>query len=603
MPAQPDTGHTDTGHPRRWAILGVLVVSLLVVVLDNTVLNVAMRTIADPVHGLGASQGELEWAINSYTLVFAGLLFTLGVLGDRWGRRRMLLWGLALFGVASLASAYAQDPGQLVAARALMGVGGAAVMPATLSIISNVFDPRERARAIGIWASAVGLAVAIGPVVGGALMERFWWGSVFLINVPVLVAGTVAVLVLVPESRDPNPGRLDLVGVALSVVGLVALVYGIIDGGEHGWGRATVWAAIGVGIAVLVAFIVYERWVDHPSLDVRLFRDPRFSASVGAIGLVFFAAMGTFFFITFYLQTVRGYTPFQAGVMLLPFAVAQLTFAPRSAAMVRRYGPKAVSAVGMALVTLSLGGFLLVDAETPVWALAGLFLMQGTGMANVVPPATESIVATLPRERAGVGSAIGNTMRQVGGALGVAVLGSVVSSIYRGQMAAPTAGLPEPARELAAESIAGGYAVAEQLGGGGGVLLRAADDAFVEAMHWAAAGSAVVAALGMVAVLVWLPRRVAPPQSLEVPAAGVPAPQGRAADGELAPVLQGRPGGEPAPVLQGWSGGEPAPVPLGWSGGEPAPEPQAAGLPAAVGLPTPADGRPAAWAARQAGTR
>ncbi|HZN18774.1 MAG TPA: DHA2 family efflux MFS transporter permease subunit [Micromonosporaceae bacterium] len=603
MPAQPDTGHTDTGHPRRWAILGVLVVSLLVVVLDNTVLNVAMRTIADPVHGLGASQGELEWAINSYTLVFAGLLFTLGVLGDRWGRRRMLLWGLALFGVASLASAYAQDPGQLVAARALMGVGGAAVMPATLSIISNVFDPRERARAIGIWASAVGLAVAIGPVVGGALMERFWWGSVFLINVPVLVAGTVAVLVLVPESRDPNPGRLDLVGVALSVVGLVALVYGIIDGGEHGWGRATVWAAIGVGIAVLVAFIVYERWVDHPSLDVRLFRDPRFSASVGAIGLVFFAAMGTFFFITFYLQTVRGYTPFQAGVMLLPFAVAQLTFAPRSAAMVRRYGPKAVSAVGMALVTLSLGGFLLVDAETPVWALAGLFLMQGTGMANVVPPATESIVATLPRERAGVGSAIGNTMRQVGGALGVAVLGSVVSSIYRGQMAAPTAGLPEPARELAAESIAGGYAVAEQLGGGGGVLLRAADDAFVEAMHWAAAGSAVVAALGMVAVLVWLPRRVAPLQSLEVPAAGVPAPQGRAADGELAPVLQGRPGGEPAPVLQGWSGGEPAPVPLGWSGGEPAPEPQAAGLPAAVGLPTPADGRPAAWAARQAGTR
>src|SRR3954466_11440630 len=197
----------NTGHPRRWAILGVLVVSLLVVVLDNTVLNVAMRTIADPVHGLGASQSQLEWSINSYTLVFAGLLFTAGVLADRWGRRAMLVAGLVLFGLASLASAYAQDPGQLIAARALMGIGGAGVMPATLSIISNVFDPRERARAIGVWAGAVGLAVAIGPIVAGLLLERYWWGSVFLINVPIILVGLVFVVRLVPESRDPNPGR------------------------------------------------------------------------------------------------------------------------------------------------------------------------------------------------------------------------------------------------------------------------------------------------------------------------------------------------------------------------------------------------------------
>ena len=189
----------NTGHPRRWAILGVLVVSLLVVVLDNTVLNVALRTLADPVHGLGATQGELEWAINSYTLVFAGLLFTFGVLGDRFGRKRFLLVGLVLFGIASLLSAYAQSPGQLIAARALMGVGGAAIMPVTLSIISNVFDPRERGRAIGVWAGAVGLAVAIGPIVGGALLENFWWGSVFLINVPVVIVGIVA-------GRDPGAG-------------------------------------------------------------------------------------------------------------------------------------------------------------------------------------------------------------------------------------------------------------------------------------------------------------------------------------------------------------------------------------------------------------
>ena len=296
----------NTGHPRRWAILGVLVVSLLVVVLDNTVLNVALRTIADPVHGLGATQSQLEWSINSYTLVFAGLLFTLGVLGDRLGRRRMLTAGLLVFGLASLASAYSHSPGQLIGARALMGLGAAAVMPATLSIISNVFDPRERGKAIGIWAGAVGLGVAIGPIVGGALLERFWWGSVFLINVPIVIAGVAAIAWLVPESRDPKASKLDVIGVALSIVGLGALVYGIIDGGDHGFGSWTAWLPIVAGAIVLATFVWWERRVAFPSLDVRLFRDRRFSASVASIGLVFFAAMGTFFFMSFYLQLVRG---------------------------------------------------------------------------------------------------------------------------------------------------------------------------------------------------------------------------------------------------------------------------------------------------------
>jgi len=515
---------TNTGHPKRWAILGVMVISLLVVVLDNTVLNVAMRTIADPVHGLGASQGELEWAINSYTLVFAGLLFTFGVLGDRWGRKRMLLLGLGLFGLASLASAYAQDPGQLIAARALMGIGGAAVMPATLSIISNVFDPRERGRAIGVWAGAVGLAVAIGPIVGGALLEKFWWGSVFLINVPVLLVGAVLVLALVPESKDPHPGRLDFVGVALSVLGLVTFVYGIIDGGEHGWGRPVVWASIVGGLAILIGFVAYERRTDHPSLDVKLFRDPRFSAAAGSIGLVFFAAMGTFFFVSFYLQTVRGYSPLESGAMLLPFAAANLTFAPRSAAVVKRYGPKAVGTVGMLLVAGTMAAFMFVDATTPIWVLLGLFFIQGTGMANVIPPATESIMSTLPRERAGVGSAVSNTIRQVGGALGVAVLGSVLASVFRNQMLEPTAALPAPERDLASESIAGSYGVAGQLGPAGGGLIQAANDAFVSGMHWAALGSSVVALLGAIAVLIWLPRR-APAQAPYGPPAASGEPQ------------------------------------------------------------------------------
>jgi DHA2 family multidrug resistance protein-like MFS transporter len=511
--------HENTGHPRRWPILGVLVISLLVVVLDNTILNVALRTLADPVHGLGASQGELEWSINSYTLVFAGLLFTFGVLGDRAGRKRFLMVGLVLFGLASLLSAYAQSPAQLIAARALMGVGGAAIMPVTLSIISNVFDPRERGKAIGVWAGAVGLAVAIGPILGGALLEHYWWGSVFLINVPVVVAGVVLVALLVPESRDPRPGRVDLLGVLLSVVGLVALSYGIIDGGEHGFDRPVAWGSILVGLAVLTWFVLHERSSDHPSLDVRLFRVPRFAAPVAIVGLVFFAAMGVMFFSSFYLQLVRGYSPLQTGLLFLPFASAQLIFAPRSAAMVRRYGGKAVATVGLALTVVALAAFAFVDASTPIWIVLVVFFLQGTGMANIMPPATESIMSALPREKAGVGSAVSNTIRQVAGALGVAVLGSVLSAVYRADVDDALTGLPVQARDAANESISGAYAAAAQIGPAAPRLIAAANDAFVTAMHWAAALSALVAALGILVVLRWMPGRAATAAAPVVPAA------------------------------------------------------------------------------------
>jgi EmrB/QacA subfamily drug resistance transporter len=440
----------------------------------------------------------------------------------------MLVAGLLLFGLASLASAYVQSPTQLIWARALMGVGAAAVMPSTLSIISNVFDPRERAKAIGVWAGAVGLGAAIGPVVGGALLENFWWGSVFLINVPIIIVGLVAVLAIVPESRDPKPGRVDLMGVGLSIAGLVSLVYGIVDGGEHGFGRPRSWITIVLGLVILAAFVWYERRSDHPSLDVRLFRDPQFSAAVASTGIVFFAAIGTFFFAAFYLQLVRGYTPLQAGLMMLSFAAAQLIFAPRSAAMVKRFGPKAVCAVGLALVTIGLGGFIFVTAETPVWALLVLFFVQGVGMANVMPPVTESVMASLPRERAGVGSAVLNTVRQVGGALGVAVLGSVLAAVYRDRIGDLSA-LPAPAQAAARESIAGAYGVAERAGPVGTPLIDAANDAFVTAMHWAAAGSAIMAVAGIGVVLAWLPRRSAPF-----------APPATGADGERVPELAER---------------------------------------------------------------
>jgi DHA2 family multidrug resistance protein-like MFS transporter len=504
--AQDAGAAADRVYRRRWAILAVLVVSLLVVVLDNTVLNVALRIIADPVRGIGASQTDLEWAVNSYTLVFAGLLFTAGILGDRIGRKRMLLIGLALFGLASLASAYSRTPTELVWARALMGIGAAAILPSTLSIISNVFDPKERARAIAVWAGAVGLGIAIGPVVGGLLLENFWWGSVFLINVPIILIGLFAVVRMVPESRDPNPGRVDLVGVSLSVVGLLLFVYGIIDGGENTFGAVRSWGTIVAGVIVLAVFIWYESRSNHPSLDVRLFRNPRFSAAVVAIGLVFFAALGTLFFLTFYLQLVRGYSPLAAGVFVTPFAVAQLVFAPLSATMVKRFGPKAVCATGMTLVAIALAGFATLGTTSPIWLLSVLFFVQGVGMANVTPPTTESIMSSVPREKAGVGSSVQNTVRQLGGALGVAVLGSIIAGSFRNQISGTVAGLPAAARDTASSSISGAYAVADKIGPLRPRLISAANDAFITAMHWAAAVSAVVAVLGIFVVLAWLPR-------------------------------------------------------------------------------------------------
>ena len=495
----------NTGHPRRWAILGVLVISLLVVVLDNTVLNVAMRTIADPVHGLGATQSELEWSINSYTLVFAGLLFTAGILADRLGRRITLTVGLVLFGLASLVSAYADTPGQLIWARALMGLGAAAVMPFTLSIIANIFDPRERPKAIGVWAGAVGLGVAIGPIVGGVLLEHFWWGSVFLINVPIVVAGVILVNALIPESRDPRPGRIDFVGVALSIVGLTLLTYGVIEGGEAGFGESESWGALLASVVVLAAFVLYERRIEFPSLDVRLFANRQFSASTAMIGLVFFAAMGAMFASAFYLQLVRGYGPLASGALFVPFALGQLVFAPRSAAMVKRYGPKAVSTTGLLLVAAGLAGWIFIGESTPIWVVGALFFVMGVGMANVMPPATEAIMAALPREKAGVGSAVSNTIRQVGGALGVAALGAVISSYYRSGVESSTTGLPAAVKHVADESISGAYGVAAQAGPAGPALIQHANDAFITAMHYSAIGSAVFAVLGAAVAFVWLP--------------------------------------------------------------------------------------------------
>ena len=495
-----------TADGRRWIILSVLIISLTAIVLDNTVLNIALKTISEPRIGLGASQSQLEWAINSYTLVFAGLLFTFGVIGDRIGRKRMLMIGMTMFGLASLLCSYAQTPDQLIWARAVMGLGGAAVMPQTLSIITYVFEPRERPRAIGIWAGAVGVAIAIGPIVGGLLLDSFWWGSVFLINVPLTAVGVVAIFFLVPESKSPAAGRVDYLGVLLSIAGLVLVVYGIIQGGDTGsWLRPDVLGPVVGGLAVLAAFIWYESRIEHPSLDVALFRDPRLSSAAGAIMLTFFALAGAFFFTSFYLQNVRGYSPLHAGLLTIPLAVGQLLCAPRSARLVRRFGAKRVCAVGLLMVAAALYGYTLLGTGTPIWVLEVIFFVQGAGMGSVMPPATESVMSVVPRNRGGAGSAITNISRQVAVALGVAVLGSILAQAYRARLGPYLSPVPSAARHAVTASISATQAAAQHLGAAGERLLPAANDSFVHAMHITSTVSAIIAIAGVIVIVKWMP--------------------------------------------------------------------------------------------------
>ncbi|WP_328401339.1 DHA2 family efflux MFS transporter permease subunit [Streptomyces sp. NBC_00390] len=496
-------------HRRRWMILTVLMFSLIIVVLDNSILNVAVKTIASPQpHGLGATQSELEWAINSYTLVFAGMLFTAGLVGDRIGRKKVLIFGTLLFGVGSAFAALSGSAAELIAYRAMMGFGAAFVMPATLAVLVHVFEREEQPRAMGIWAGSVGVAIAGGPLTGGLLLDHFWWGSIFLINVPVVIIAVICMALLVPDSKDPDPGRLDPVGVVLSIVGLVLVVYGIIRAGELGdFTALSVVAPVAVGLAVLVWFVVHERRSRHPALDLAYFRQPAFSAGVAAIALVFFALMGLTFFSAFYLQSVRGYSALQAGLLIVPVAAAQMYFAPRARLAVARFGTRATAAAGMLLIAAGFVAFAYFDASTPVWVIEVAFFAQGVGMAHVSTPVTYTVVQLLPREKAGSGSALNNTFRQIGGALGVAVLGSMLATRYRSGIEEHLGALPAGARDAAGESLEATLTAAEKLGPAGKTLIGPAHEAFLDAMHLTSLGSAVIAVIGAVVVGVFLPGR------------------------------------------------------------------------------------------------
>lgn len=514
------------GHPRRWAALGVLVASLLIVVLDNTVLNIALPTIQED---LNASPSELVWAVDSYILVFAALLFSWGVLGDRYGRKRVLIIGLVIFGLASAISAFSVSASMLIGMRAVMGIGGAAVLPTTLAIITVMFPPHERGKAIGLWAGAVGAAVALGPVLGGFLLQHpqwtSWltgnnWGSVFLINVPIVIAGIIGVAKVVPESRNPNARKLDIPGLLISITGLVLLIYGIIHASEtRDWLALSVIGPIVAGIVIIAIFLFIESRSVHASFDVALFKNRGYAVSLVAVTLPFFALSGVTFSLPFYLQILRGYDTLTAGLFFVPFAVGQLLAAPRSAAMVKRFGYRVVMTTGLVLVGISLVGLLVLQLNTPPWFMIATFFIFGFGMGNVIAPASTVMQNVLPLARVGAGSAMQNTVRQVGGALGVAVIGTVLATQYANRIQdafSANPQIPQALEATASESIVAAATVVDDLQAASGLPLEQVQtpifEAFLSAAHVTSAISLAVIVVATVIVGFGLPK-ITPPSS------------------------------------------------------------------------------------------
>ena len=496
------------GHPRRRAILAVMCLSLLVVVIDNTILNTALPVLARVLH---ASTTDLQWITDGYTLTFAALLVMAGALGDRFGRRRALLLGLAIFASGSVWAALSGDASTLIAARAMMGVGAAFVMPATLSILTAVFPAKERAGAISAWSAIAGVGIVVGPTLGGLLLAHFYWGSVFWVNVPLVAVAIIAVVTVVPDlpGRRAAGTRLDIIGALLSAAAMLAIVDAVIEGPNRGWISAATLGELALGGALVAGFVYRELHVANPLIDVRVFRYRAFSAASAAIGLTFLALFGSLFALTQYLQLVHGYSPLSAGVRALPFAVAVMATAPASSRLVARLGIRVVIPAGLALMG---GGLLLLTQATPTTSYTFLAIgvaIMGAGMGLVMAPAGESIMSVLPASQYGAGSAINDTVQELGGSLGIAVIGSIVASSFRHSI--DTSGLPGQLIAAARPSIADADAVAAHAGPLAPHMLQVAHDGFTAAMTtgFTIAGTVAVAAAVLTAVA--LPRRAARP--------------------------------------------------------------------------------------------
>ena len=489
-------GEVTAGH--RGLVLLALCSAALIINIDVTIVNVTLPSL---VRELGATTTNLQWVVDAYSLVFASLILAAGSLSDRLGRKGVLLAGLAVFAGGSLAGSLSTTPAQLIAARAAMGIGAAGIFPSTLSLIANVFVERsERAKAIGLWGATTGVGVATGPIVGGWLLERFWWGSVFLFMVPVafVVAGLIAPFV--PTSRDPSTPPIDWRGLVLSTAGMGALVLGIIEGPSWGWGSAGTLGTLVIGLVVMALFVSVERRIARPMLDVRLFRNLRFTAASGSIAVGFFTLAGFTFLVTQYFQFVRGYSPLGTGVRILPVAISIAVAAVTGTRLAVGIGNKAVVASGLLLFGGALLWISTASASTAYPVLVGQMILGGGGLGLITAPATEAIMGAVAKEKAGVGSAVNDATRLFGATLGVAVIGSIAASMYSTRLGVTLpAALPAPVVAAAEGSVGGALVAAQALGRAGAmVAARALDASAVQAFLHAFRGALEVA--GTVAI-------------------------------------------------------------------------------------------------------
>lgn len=502
----------DTIHRRRWAILAVLCLAVFVTVVDGTIVNVALPSLALE---LGASTRQLQWIVDAYLLVFTGLLLAAGGLGDRFGRKRALVVGLILFGFTSAFAGSASSANELIWGRALMGVGAALIFPATLAILTNVFsDPGERAKAIGAWSAVTGLAVAAGPITGGWLLEHFWWGSVFYINVPVAIVAVLAAVAFVPDSKELDAPALDVVGLVLSVTSITALVLTIIEAPEWGWLSGRTLAGFIVASGLVTAFVRWELHTTHPMLPVRIFRNLRFSAASVAITSAFFALFGFIFLVTQYFQLIQGYTPFESGLRTLPVALSIAIFSLMAPRVVGRAGTTRVVTAGLTLMAIAFAWISANSATTDYSEIVGQMILLGGGLGFTTAPATESIMGSLSKDKAGIGSAVNDTTRELGGTLGVAVIGSVFSSVYASALADGPVfrQLPVEAQTLTAESVGAARVVANDLSAAAPGYLAEVSDAFMSGFATASLVVAFVAGAGALFAAKFLP-----PLASEVP--------------------------------------------------------------------------------------
>jgi EmrB/QacA subfamily drug resistance transporter len=502
----------DTGiSKRQWLALGVMSFTVLLISLDQTVLNVALPTLVKELH---PSSSGLQWIADSYTLTNAVLLLFGGALGDRFGRRRLFLIGTAIFGGGSLACALVHSTGPLIGARAVMGLGAAFLMPATLSIIASMFSGHRRARAIGIWVGVGGIGTAAGPLLGGWLLQHFWWGSVFLINVPVAILALLGGLFAVAESRAINRPGLDPVGVVLSSLGLTALTYGLIVTSTDGWGSTTVVASLTLAVVLLVAFFVWDRGRSTPFLDLQLFANRTFSSALGAVTVVFFAMFGVSYLLSQYIQFVQGADPFGVGIRFLPAAAGSLLGSNTAARLTRRFGLRTMMVFGMMLVTgglVALAELTVASGFLTVGLGSGLI---GLGMGLVIAPASNAIVGTLAPDKVGAGSGLRSMVQLLGGSFGVAIVGSLATRTYRSEMqrafAGPLRQVPAGLRKAIGNQLGDAQGAAARLPHGlGQATKQAADHAFVSGLHLSALVGIGMMVIAILSAAVYVPSRVA----------------------------------------------------------------------------------------------